>query len=425
LAALRLLAHALYFLAVASIILLPRPLFLGRWGWEMTLLWAFAAGLLFRPFRVWLDLITTTKTLRFPGGRPVPLRRRHRLAFLVGGLLLVLVPCEVAFRLNRRTEGPGREEFNPFLQIRLRPGDERVHVNTHGFRGEEITKNKPAGVFRAFFMGGSTVHCPAVAWEKSHVRLLERKLRAAYPDRRIEVMNAGVPWYTSEHTLINYLFHVREFEPDLVIFMHAINDLVRSFSPSRFAYGPYRDDYSHYFGAVSRVVFRARPADRHDGPGAGGLVGHIASSLADRYAHTDAVAVAIDHFASLGAFARNVAAFAQRLRTDGVHLVLCTQPSLYRPDLDDEGRTRALRYRDFCEEAGKYPDLESMTRAMRLYNAKIKEIATRQGVPLLDLEGAVPKTVEYFRDDCHYTEAGNRRVAETTFAFLRESRLLD
>lgn len=421
---LRIVACALYFLAVAAIVLLPRPLFLGRWGWEMTLVFVFVAGLLFGPFRAWLNLITKSKTLCMPGGHPVPLRRRHRIAFLVGGLLLVLVPCEIAFRVNRLVGTPQLEEYHPFLQNRNRPGDERYHVNAHGFRGEEIAKRKPNGVFRVFFMGGSTVFCPNVEWEKSHVRLLEKKLRAAYPARRIEVMNAGVPWYTSQHTLINYLFHVRTFEPDLVVFMHGINDVFRSFSPVRFGYGAYREDYSHHYGAVSRVILRSFPADRQEGGAGSRFIDHVATSLVDRYARTDAEEVAIDDFKSLGAFARNVTAFAERLRTDGVQVVLCTQPSLYRPDLDDEGRARAT-LRHVCLEDGKFPDLESMARAMQTYNATTRRIATRLGVPCVDLEASVPKTVEYFLDDCHYTEAGNRRMADATFTFLQESLLFD
>jgi len=426
--ALRLLAYALYFLVVIALAPSSRPLFVGRWGWEMTLAFLFLAGLMLWPFRAWLNLITKSKTLRFPGGNPVPLRRRHRMALLVGGLLLVLVPCEIAFRVNRQARTPRLEEFHPFLQNRSRPGDERFHINAHGFRGEEITKRKPDDVFRVFVIGGSTVFCPSAAWEKSHVRLLEKKLRAAYPARRIEVMNAGVPWYTTQHSLINYLFHVRAFEPDLVIFMHGINDLFRSFSPVQFAHGAYREDYSHYYGAVSRVVFRSFPADRRGGTWTGSeLIDRVVSGVAQRFTGTgtDAEEVAIDEFKSLGAFARNVTAFAERLRADGVRLVLCTQPTLYRLDLDDEDRARAVLRATFCLEDGRFPDLASMVRAMRSYNAATREVATRVGVPDLDLDAAVPKTGEYFIDDCHYTEAGNRRLAEAVFTFLRSSSLLD
>jgi hypothetical protein len=422
----RVFAYALYLLGVIALAPSSRPLFVGRWGWEMTLAFFFLAGFMLWPFRAWLDLVTKAKTLRFPGGRPIPLRRRHRIAFLVGGLLLVLVPCEIAFRVNRRARTPRLEEFHPFLQNRSRPGDERLHINAHGFRGEEIAKRKPDDVFRVFVLGGSTVFCPAAAWEKSHVRLLEKRLREAYPARRIEVMNAGVPWYTTQHSLINYLFHVRAFEPDLVIFMHGINDLFRSFSPAMFAYGAYREDYSHYYGAVSRVVFRSFPADRRGGTWTGSeLIDRVGSGLAQRLNGADAEEVAIDEFKSLGAFARNVTAFAERMRVDKVHLVLCTQPTLYRLDLDDEGRARAMLRARFCLEDGRFPDLDSMVRAMRSYNAATREIGMRVGVPVLDLDASVPKTGEYFADDCHYTEAGNRRVAEAMFTFLRTSLLFD
>jgi len=39
-------------------------------------------------------------------------------------------------------------------------------------------------------------------------------------------------------------------------------------------------------------------------------------------------------------------------------------------------------------------------------------IAEAHDIQFVDLEKAVPKSLEYFKDDVHFTEAGNRKVAD-------------
>ena len=43
-------------------------------------------------------------------------------------------------------------------------------------------------------------------------------------------------------------------------------------------------------------------------------------------------------------------------------------------------------------------------KALNMYNDKIREVAIKQQVLLIDLEKAIPKSLEYFRDDVHYQD---------------------
>ena len=63
-------------------------------------------------------------------------------------------------------------------------------------------------------------------------------------------------WYTSKHSLINYTAYCRKFDADVVVVMHAINDLYRSFSPPDFSVGKYESDYSHFYGPS---IYGAKP----------------------------------------------------------------------------------------------------------------------------------------------------------------------
>ncbi|MFQ5506855.1 MAG: hypothetical protein ACE5F1_18950, partial [Planctomycetota bacterium] len=176
---LRALGYLCYLMVVAGLVLSAKPAFAGRWGLELSAILVFLSGLLLWPFLSWLRLTTSDDPLTLPGGRRVRLGPGQRVAIAVLGLVLLVGPCEVAFRVNRRNQKRTIAALHPFLQNQNLPG--RLHVNSHGFRGEEIQKEKPDGAFRIFVMGGSTVFCERVPFEKSHVRLLEKKLRGKHP----------------------------------------------------------------------------------------------------------------------------------------------------------------------------------------------------------------------------------------------------
>jgi hypothetical protein len=53
-----------------------------------------------------------------------------------------------------------------------------------------------------------------------------------------------------------------------------------------------------------------------------------------------------------------------------------------------------------------------MTDGMKQFNDVTKKIAAETGVHFVDLDAAMPKTIEHMYDDCHYTAKGNELIAE-------------
>ena len=105
------------------------------------------------------------------------------------------------------------------------------------------------------------------------------------------------------------------------------------------------------------------------------------------------------------------------LADDGVDLILATQPYLYRDDLTGKELERVqLAPAFFHDERGR-ASVSSVRAAMEAANTVTARVAARRGVPLVDLEAVVPKSLDYFLDDVHYTEQGNRLVAD---AFAEE-----
>lgn len=387
----------------------------------------------FLPWRWGTRFLLTDSRVESRGGKTIVLHSSQKIVFFFLLVATATLGAEGYLRSTEREQRGARlTAYHPYLQNQLTPNDENLHVNRHGFRGEEIDRDKPEGTFRIFLLGGSTVLSGRVDYEKSHARLLEVALRGSPGEAQIQVLNAGTQWHTTQHSLIKYLFKIRDFEPDLVIVWHGINDLYRSFSPPRFARGEYRADYSHFNGPIARLLFEysERPTPVSSVLKESLLLESVfphSTFYSDFYEpENDIEYIAVNEFPSLTAFARNMRELARVTRNDGVPLVLATQPSLYREDLSEEDRATLIFAKTFCvNDAGQAPDLESMTAGLTLFNDTVREIAVEDGIPLLDLESMVPKTSEYFVDDVHYTEAGNALVAQLVADFLSARGLLN
>jgi tetratricopeptide (TPR) repeat protein len=88
---------------------------------------------------------------------------------------------------------------------------------------EYFRKEKPDNGYRIFMLGGST----AVGWPYNNnmapSRLLERRLRDAFPDRFIEVINLGMT-AVNTYTLLDFIDELTEQQPDAVLIYSGHNE---------------------------------------------------------------------------------------------------------------------------------------------------------------------------------------------------------
>lgn len=78
--------------------------------------------------------------------------------------------------------------------------------------------------WRIFTLGESSVYGADYLSEEAFTAVLERRLRAMHPGRRIEVLNAGVGGTVSDE-ILQYTQQVLEFDPDLLVLYLGHNDL--------------------------------------------------------------------------------------------------------------------------------------------------------------------------------------------------------
>lgn len=403
--------------------------------------------ILFVPYIKLLSYLSKTTIITFAKKKYsfTPLNKIFILLFIC--VFLFLLPLELFLRIKSVKFGTPIDQseysnytidnLHPFLQHQNNKTDNsrfvNFHINSYGFRGEEIKKTKNSNVYRIFILGGSTVLNKKTPYEKTFAKLLENRLNKYYKDLRIEVLNAGADGYTSEHSLIQYLFNIRDFKPDLIIMWHGINDMTASCTPPQFTKGPYKPDYSHLLGPLHNMVsyyYSPKP-----------IVSLISvdflfhllktslfSDLLNRTLLSNKQLIKPDgkpidmNFPSLNEYKRNIQETVNVIRADDIQLIMANQPYLYNVRIDKK------QYWDIqwlCKSNNTYPSLSSIIKNIDTFNRVSKSVAEENNIRFVDLESKLPKTKTYFSDDVHFYNApGNEIVANALFEEIINSPLV-
>jgi lysophospholipase L1-like esterase len=143
-------------------------------------------------------------------------------------------------------------EGDPLLLWRLKPNLDRaiwdftvLSTNAQSIRADYPIGAKPSGTFRIVCLGDSVTfgyRVPPVWPEKPNdynpdwlpfPMLLEKELRNANPNRRIEVFPMAVPGYTTHQGLAWLRRDIEVLQPDMVIVSFGWNDVSASDIPDR------------------------------------------------------------------------------------------------------------------------------------------------------------------------------------------------
>jgi hypothetical protein len=110
-------------------------------------------------------------------------------------------------------------------QLKPNQHTQTVNINSYGFRGPEITKEKPHDVYRIFVVGGSTVFGTGSMSDNTTISgFLQKKFDDANLNKRVEVINAGISDAYSAREVYYIKNKLLEFKPDLFIIYDGWND---------------------------------------------------------------------------------------------------------------------------------------------------------------------------------------------------------
>ena len=169
------------------------------------------------------------------------MHRFKRLLFAIFTTILLILLLNGACALGERLAygafwGEDRPEGLYIHQNgerpRLKPNAElngllyQISVNSMGFRGKELDAPKPKDSFRVWCMGGSTTFdifsdSDANTWPAQTEALLSEQ----FPNKKIEVLNAGIPGEVLFGSREDFQKHQKGLKIDVVVIYHGPNDL--------------------------------------------------------------------------------------------------------------------------------------------------------------------------------------------------------
>lgn len=94
-------------------------------------------------------------------------------------------------------------------------------------------------------------------------------------------------------------------------------------------------------------------------------------------------------------------------------MLLLGQPVLWRDELSEEEQ-KSLWFTVATPDGPVRAAPPVLAEEMDRYNQAQRAIAERSGAAYLDLGSLIPRSLDYFFDDCHFTDEGSRRVAAET-----------
>lgn len=365
------------------------------------------------------------------------LSKGKKAAFSLLLLVIIVLVAEAGFRVAFRIIGQdpdsmrlfrhdagmkveGRYTSNPFLPFALKPNSDHeivwtppswpelegqqetltwnIHQNKWGFRGAEITLEKPPGTLRVLCLGGSTTYdtnTDGETWEDS----LQSRLADAYPGSKIEVLNFGMNAASMPFHLTQFALLGVHFRPDLVVVYAGHNDLWSGLGLKGF-----RPDYSHRLGhwdESRRSVQHYLPVWAMQSVAVTGIAVLVDRMRGIEYDLVRQIwrnaAPADDNLEGFWAFRNSMITIDGMAGAHGAKTVIVTPFWSFR----DNDRTNRLA-------------------------TGIREAAEEAGLPVFDAANLLPKgDVSLVVDDVHFSAKGSRLFGGMLADFIMNHGLLD
>jgi len=356
---------------------------------------------------------------------PIPLRRK--LLYLGIVTLLTLGVAEAGLRVRAWMKYGGtasvRDPMLTFDQAagiyiptpgyELKGRNIHIKINSLGYRGDEISQKKPAGTFRIVCLGASTTFSAEVSSNQAMwTHRLQDKLRAAYPGRSFEVINAAVGGYVADDNLRNLKHRVLGLEPDLVIYYEANNEIVKDTQELAVQRGLIAADGGRQPGWVTTLskislmfdlVYKNLAIKLRSRDTSGGKIDKVPAELPA-------------HFLSVLEEMRVL--LAERK----VPLVLSTFVVKYRRDQD---RATQIANADVAFYYMPWMSIDGMLDAMDVYNQAIVDYGRQKGLLVIDDRFAIPPDADHFSDCMHLLDKGNEAMADRMFRGLAAARVME
>ncbi len=329
---------------------------------------------------------------------------------------------EIALPNSHFTERPHHSFLRYTENLELK--NYAVDVDENGFIRSET--HLPQAKTNIVFIGGSTTECRYVDDSLRFPSLVGKKFQQS--GYSVNTFNAGVAGNHSLHSLNTLTNKILHHDFQVAVLMHGINDLVHlsyngSFTndektPTRRTIEtvakPAFDDIDFYFFSNKGVLKRLEKSFQVLFPRLHYELLSVKVKASSQqqpleFGWEKLQPVGEAHF---GEYRDNIRSFVALCRANQITPVLMTQ---FNRVLEKEFLENPAfqPYTVKLEASGT--SVTAFCASYQRLNRIVREVAAEEGVLLIDLEAAVPKSKEWLYDMVHLHGEGSKRVAEIIF----------
>jgi len=299
-----------------------------------------------------------------------------------------------------------------------------VMINGRGFRGRDFEVVKPPGVIRVVTLGASSTFGFKNHDDQTYPSLMEAMLNRAVPElnaalkesssepiERIEVLNLGIPHLRTEQIYSLFLNEGLEFQPDYVTFYEGVNDAAW-LSPPETSTEKTKETIKSL--PLANQVFRELRYRLLTVA----LVGTLISEKAQPYASKE-------DYQALRAgkpayFISSLQGIFEACREHGMRLIVGNQQATGREGRGEKrSAIHGLSYEEECAKitekmraVGRVFTVEAFLMVHKELMDAQKQWAISNGIPYVDVIGAMDSNRDYLVSWVHLNADGNRVVAE-------------
>ena len=313
-------------------------------------------------------------------------------------------------------------------------------TNEYGFRSLSMQQEKkPANSIRIFCLGASTTDQSPQNTVDTWCALLENKLNNEFHQSKIRIETAGFGrggWKAID--LYNWARNnIKRFKPDIVITLMGINDLSWNGGPD-YSYTGLEDALqkkyplstesettdicNKYSQICRRIVLAKRRISQIIHSRTGKVLEWHSDNLPQLRKNYQQLPL-IEHVNRMPdpimEFSDAMDAMLSLLQDEGIEVLTLGQPVLWKNTMRLE-EANTLWFSVNTPHGPVRPSGEWLLNEMQRYNVEQENIASRRGASYVDLDSAIPKTLEYYFDDCHYTDAGSNLVASVILPSIKK-----
>jgi len=326
---------------------------------------------------------------------------------LLTEIILVIIPIDTYFEnrfflVNRALDYPEVFKKDPQLFWRLRPSQtisskffegKKYRINSHGLRGEEIPDKTDK--VRIVVMGNSCTFGWGIPDDNTYTRQLEMLINTDEALPEVEVINAGIPGYSTFQGRRFFYTDIAYLEPDIVMMMYAWNDQWAAADniPDKKQQMPpeYVINLQNIFSRLK--IYR--------------FVKKIALSIIEEPLDTKLIKENPVYRVSEGDFYDNLDVIIQYCKREKMTPILLTSPI---PSLEK-----------YYPAGVRSP----MHQYHEYYNYQIRQLAKFNKIALIDVAKIFDDHDSLFddapKDPIHFNAAGHRIAAEAIFDYFKEN----